>query len=200
MKNIISAIAIDGKLVEGSDYHFEYPFLKLIDFKEDSLSISNYYKFHTSDSRNFIISIPYNEMSDIYLRVIRRIDEQGDTSSKKHYNLEIEINNNHDVWFIETSCMYQLKEGLDRIKCYTNIDDVVGVFDKFSSCKDFYDLTDNEIENHVQSIVHRTSNRNDIQKYCDDNYSNWIDKHHFTDARIGYPELAYFDEQNEDLS
>lgn len=44
MKKIVAAVAIDGNFIEKSDYFNDYPFPRLLDFKENELVISNYFK------------------------------------------------------------------------------------------------------------------------------------------------------------
>lgn len=44
MNKIVAAVAIDGNFIEKSDYFNDYPFPRLLDFKENELVISNYFK------------------------------------------------------------------------------------------------------------------------------------------------------------
>ena len=76
MKKIVAAVAVNGSFIEKSDHFGDYPFLRLLDFKEDELVISNYYKMKTKDYRDHLVTIPYKDIEKIELRIVKRFRGQ----------------------------------------------------------------------------------------------------------------------------
>ncbi len=186
MKKIVAAIAIDGNVIDKSDYFDDYPFPRLIDFRKNELVISNYYKMQTKDYRNLLTTIPYNEVKKISLKVVKRIKGQRITLLNTYYDFDILIiTKDQEEWDIETKAIYQIIDGMKRIE---NIEDVVGIFDCFKSIEEFYDLNEQELKTIKNVNVHRVSNKNDFKKFCEENYEEWIEKFNFENGRLTYPD------------
>lgn len=186
MKKIVAAIAINGNLIDKSDYFDDYPFPRLLDFRENELVISNYYKLKTKDYHNLLTTIPYDNITKITLKVVRRIKGQRITLLNTYYDFDIYIiTKNQEEWNVETKAIYQIIDGLKRIE---NIEDVIGIFDYFKSIEEFYDLNEQELKNIKKVSVHNTSNKNDFQKFCEENYEEWIKKFNFEHGRLTYPD------------
>lgn len=184
MKKIVAAIAIDGNVIDKSDYFDDYPFPRLIDFRKNELVISNYYKMQTKDYRNLLTTITYDDVKKITLKVVKRIKGQRITLLNTYYDFEILIiTKDQEEWDIETKAIYQIIDGMKRIE---NIEDVVGIFDCFKSIEEFYDLNEQELKTIKNVNVHRVSNKNDFQKFCEENYEEWIEKFNFENGRLTY--------------
>ena len=67
MKKIVAAVAVNGNFIEKSDNFGDYPFPRLLDFEEDELVISNYYKMKAKDYRDHLVTIPYKDIEKIEL-------------------------------------------------------------------------------------------------------------------------------------
>ena len=186
MNKIVAAVAIDGNFIEKSDYFNDYPFPRLLDFKENELVISNYFKMKTNDYRDHLITIPYDDIQDISLRIVKRVKGQRISLLNAYYNFDFHISTNENgEWDIETEAIYQIIDGLKRIG---KLNDIVGVFDRFKSSEEFYDLSEKEIKENVETNIHRDVSKNDFQKYCDTHYDSWIQEFGFETGRLTYPD------------
>lgn len=113
MNKIVAAVAIDGNFIEKSDYFNDYPFPRLLDFKENELVISNYFKMKTNDYRDHLITIPYDDIQDISLRIVKRVKGQRISFLNAYYNFDFHISTNgNGEWDIETEAIYQIIDGL----------------------------------------------------------------------------------------
>lgn len=159
MKKIVAAVAVNGSFIEKSDNFDDYPFPRLLDFKEDELVISNYYKMKTKDYRDSLVTIPYKAIEKIELRIVRRFRGQRITGfdGSNHFDLHISTNG-YDEWDVETLPNNQLIECLQSIG---ELDDVAKVIDHLKSDEDF-------------------------NRYCDDNYDSWVKELGFEEGRIAY--------------
>ena len=96
MNKIVAAVAIDGNFLEKSDYFNDYPFPRLLDFKENELVISNYFKMKTNDYRDHLITIPYDDIQDISLRIVKRVKGQRISLLNAYYNFDFHISTNEN--------------------------------------------------------------------------------------------------------
>lgn len=186
MKKIVAAIALDGNVVDKSDYFNDYPFTRLVDFQKDQLTIHNHYKMKTEDYKDFIATIPYDSIKEMSLKIVRRIKGQRITLINPYYDFDLYIcTKEMDEWNIETEAIYQIIDGLNRIDGFK---DIVGVFDQFRSAEQFYDSNEEELKRLKGVNVHRNAAKKDFQKYCDEYYDEWVQKFGFEKGRFTYPD------------
>lgn len=186
MKTIAAAVAFDGNIIRNSDYFNDYPFPRLLDFRDHELVISNFYKMKTADYRDHLVTIPYEDITEVTLKVVKRVRGQRISFLSATYDFDIRISTSeYDEWNIETEAVYQILEALKKTG---KLNDVAGISEHFASAEQFYDLSDREISEGKAVIGHRDSNRNDFQKYCDDNYDSWMKEFGFESGRLTYPD------------
>lgn len=73
MKQIVASISIDRKLVKGSDYFYDYPFISNIDFEKEGFSIERNWKMNLQDRNKQIGTIAYEDIISADLKIIKRI-------------------------------------------------------------------------------------------------------------------------------
>lgn len=188
VKNIISAVSVNGNLIKGTDALYDYPFICLTDFEDNQVSISKFYKMKTEDYRDSLGVISYADITKLDLKVVKRMHGARVTFIRAYYNFELHVTvNNGDEWNIEIAPIYEIKNILDTISKYTKVNDIIGAFTTFPTEKEFYALTDNE---KVQPITYylANTNREDFQKYCNTHYDEWVKTYHFDQGRITYPD------------
>lgn len=186
MKKIVAAIALDGEILPNSDYFQDYPFPRLLDFREKELVLRNDYKMKTKDYRDLLVTIPYSDITGASLKVVRRMKGQRITLFNTYYDFDLHLCiKEQDEWDIETEAIYQITEGLKRIG---NVHDIAGIFDHFQSMEEFYDADDQELKTIQNVRIHRESNKNDFQKFCDEHYAEWMKTYGFENGRMTYPD------------
>ena len=170
MKKIVAAVALDGRMVERSDYFNDYPLPRLLDFREQELVISNFYKMKTADYRDPVATIPYGNIKEVSLKIVRRVKGQRITLLNTCYDFDLDIiTDTLDEWNIETEAVYEVIEGLKRIGTFN---DVAGVSDRFRSRDAFQD----------------SCGTDSFRKFCGDHYEEWIREYGFENGRLTFPD------------
>lgn len=187
MKQIVASISIDGNLIKGSDYFYDYPFMSNIDFEKERLFIQKNWKMNLPDKNKHIGTIAYADIIAADLKIIKRIYGTRISLVGAYYDFLLNIQTDDQNYEIETRAFYQLKSGLERIQNYVDITDPVNVFSIFTSEKQFFDLTDQEEKSGIHTVYHDSRLRNDFQNYCRKNYDDWVRNFGFEKGRIVFP-------------
>lgn len=188
-RRIVAEIEINGKIIKESQYLYDYPFPRLVNFEGDRLCIRNNFKLKTDDYQKPGVEISYQDITDADLKIVRRLHGARITMVNTYYNFELHLClRNDDEWFIETAGIYQLKNAVDLIACGSGhpVKDYAGIFEKFRTKESFYDLSPSESADNTRMLNGPDPIKEDFQNYCKAHYDEWIDEFAFEKVRINY--------------